>query len=390
IYADYNATSPVSEQVVREMEPFVLRNFGNASRVSGEMPTEARLAIEAARRKVAELVDADPAEVVFVSGGTESCNHAILGAVADRPQRRRLIYSNVEHPAVRETAIFAAGPLIGRTADELPIADIASSICGHTSVVSSMLANNEVGQIYDLSSVVVAARGAGATVHTDATQAVGRIPVSFRTLGVDLLSFSGHKLGGPKGIGVLVVRKDADWQPVARGGGQEGGRRGGTQAVSLIVGLGEAAGLALARLRAGESERLAEIRNTFEQSLAAEFPQAHVIASNERRLPNTSAVTLPGVLAQDLVEELARKEVYISSGAACRSETAEPSRVLLALGLSTAQALSTIRVSFGTDSTMEDAQGLASLIAAHSSASRLEVEQSLLLKRKSDSYDEHV
>lgn len=390
IYADYNATSPLPEEVRRAMEPFLSRNFANPSHDSGKMPLEARRAIEAAREQVAALVGASPDEIVFLSGGSESCSHALLGALAARPQRSQIVYSDVEHPAVREAAQFAAGPLIKRDILELKPEKIPSALSPSTAVASLMLANNESGIIYDLSETVEAGKRCGAVVHSDATQAVGRIPVDFKELGLDLLSLSGHKIGGPKGVGALVVGQSAEWLPVAPAGGQEHGRRGGTQAVALIAGFGAAARLAAEQLRSGEAQRIQHIRDLFEEKLKQLFAQCSFVGGAASRLPNTSGVTLPGVMAQELVAELAEQEVYISSGSACSSQTADPSRVMLALGLSTAEALSTVRVSFGWQSSAEQAERLAEAIAKNCSAYRRRLESQLNFRTTGEAHDKRI
>lgn len=369
IYADYNATAPVPESVVDAMAPFHSRVFLNPSQRLGALGSELGAALDHARQALAGLLDADPEDIVFTSGGTESCSSAILGALAARPERKRVLSSTVEHPAVRETALFAAGSLLGRIAEERSHEALPRELDADAAVVSAMLANNETGIRYDLNPLVRAARGSGVCVHCDATQAVGKVPVSFRRLGADLLSVSGHKFGGPKGIGVLVIRKDAPWRPLSPGGGQQRGRRGGTLPAALIVGLGRAAELARERLAAGETERLGALRAAFEKSLTSRL-NCEIVGADAERLPNTSCVHIPGVLASELVEELAGEGLYISAGSACSSGAAKPSHVLLSMGKSAAFALSTVRVSLGAESSEHDVREAAERLARKAEALR--------------------
>lgn len=336
---------------------------------------EARRAVEDARAEVAAALEVSPDEVVFTSGGTESDALAVVGgarAVRERaPERARVLYSAAEHAAVREAARSLA-PL-GMEPVELPVDGaglpreeaLSAGLDGATALVSLVLAGNETGVVNTgLPSAARAAHDAGVVVHTDAVQAVGRMRVRPSALGVDLLSFTGHKLGGPKGAGVLWVRKGVRVTPLFAGGLQERGRRGGTENVPAIVGLGAALRSAVAGMEA-ERERIGALRDAFEEGLVALLPGARVngrSAPPGERLPSVSSVTFPGVDGETLLAALDLEGVAASSGSACSSGTPAPSRVLLACGLPEAEVRATLRFSFGWSSREEDVEALLGLL----------------------------
>lgn len=376
LYADYNATSPLLPEVEEQMRPFFREEFGNPSSLHYALGRRAREAIEGARSRVASLLGAIHEEVVFVSSGTESCFSALIGAFLARPHRKRMVCSAVEHAAVLETLHLLEEPMFGCSVTKispnkdgsLDLGKVSQAITPETGIVSFMLANNETGVVFPVKQICEMAHRQGALVHVDAVQAVGKMPLSFSDLGVDFISLTGHKFGAPKGIGALVIRKDLmngeiQWKPVMRGGGQEGGRRGSTEAVPLIVGIGEAARSVKEFLANGHTEKLREVRDSFEKTLLQFLPDSVIHGSSTRRLVNTSSVFLRGILAQELLQSLGEKGVMFSAGAACKTKKAEPSHVLKSMGLSTMECLSTIRVSFGFNSLAEDGKFLAEMIA---------------------------
>ena len=363
VYADFHATTPLDPEVLAAMRPWLEGISGNPSSTHGP-GRAAREAVETARAEVAAALGAEPAEIVFTSGGTEADNLAVRGgaraARESDPARTRVLFTAAEHAAVREAALSLRAD--GFDPVELPVDSrgvpaeeaLAAASRTETALVSVILANNETGVVFDtLASFVAAARAHGAVVHTDAVQAVGKIPVSVRTLGVDLLALTAHKFCGPKGAGALFVRKGVRLQPLAAGGGQERGRRGGTENVAGIVGLGAAIRLASARL-SSEAARLAGLRDRFEAGLLARVPGARIHAANGSRLPTATSAVFPGTEAETLVAALDLDGIAVSAGSACHAGTTSPSRVLLALGLSPAEARATLRFSFGRGSCQED------------------------------------
>jgi cysteine desulfurase len=353
LYADHHATTPLDPAVFEAMRPWLLGLAGNPSSIHGP-GRAARAAVERAREEVAGLLNADPGSVVFTSGGTEADNLAVRGgaraARAADPARRRVAFTAAEHAAVREAALALLPE--GFEPVELPVdargvprdafrADAA------TALVSAILANNETGAVFDgLRTFADMARAAGALVHTDAVQAAGKIPVDVQALGVDLLSLTAHKFGGPKGAGALWVRPGVRLFALAAGGGQERGRRGGTENVAALVGLGEAARLARLHL-AAEGARLAALLRRLEAGLLATVPEARLNAAKGARLPTAASVVFPGAEAETLVAALDLEGIAVSAGSACHAGTTAPSRVLLALGLPPADAKATLRFSFG-------------------------------------------
>ena len=335
----------------------------------------ARKAVESAREAVAAALGALPDEIVFTSGGTESDTLAVRGAaLAARerePGRRRVVFSAVEHAAVREAgrSLAADGfepvevPVDG---DGLPDEDgLASALDARTALLSLILASNETGVVnIRIPEAARIAHAAGSVVHTDAVQAVGKVPVRPGALGVDLLSFAGHKFGGPKGAGGLWARKGVRLQPLFRGGGQERGRRGGTENVPAIVGMGAALTAAVAGMDA-EERRIGSLRDAFEEGLLARVPGTRINGSGSAqgvRLPTASSVTFPGVDGETLLAALDLDGVAASSGSACASGTPSPSRVLLACGMPVSEVRATLRFSFGWTSSEGDVAALLAIL----------------------------
>ena len=350
IYLDYNATAPIKPAVVEAMTE-ALHATGNPSSVHG-FGRGVRKRIEDAREQIAGLVDCAPAELVFTAGGTEANNQALQGA-----GRRVIIVSAIEHPAVLRTAEACAEELVVLPVDgdgvlAMEALDEALAAHGPEALVSVMLANNETGVIQPIAEISARARGAGALVHCDAVQAPGRIPLSFAALGVDMMSLAAHKFAGPKGIGALVVRAGPAIAPLIHGGGQERGRRGGTENAAGIVGFGVAAELAQDDLeRAAE---IAALRDRLEARLRETEPAMRVFSEAAERLPNTSCVTMPGVQSETQVMGLDLAGAAVSAGSACSSGKVEPSHVLRALGAPDEISGCAIRVSLGWATTAQE------------------------------------
>ncbi|MCG3192083.1 MAG: Cysteine desulfurase NifS [Thermoanaerobaculia bacterium] len=375
IYADYNATSPLDPEVLEAMLPWLSGFAGNPSSVH-EPGRQARRAIEEARGKVAAALGADPSEIVFTSGGTESNNLAVLGgARAGRrraPGRVRIATSSVEHPAVREPARMLAEE--GFTLTELPVhqdsvLDVESTTrflanleAQTLALVSVILANNETGAVNtQLGPVFGRAREAGAVAHTDAVQAVGKIPVNVRELAVDLLSLTAHKFGGPSGAGALFVRKGMAVEPVLRGGAQEKGRRGGTENVAAVVGLGTAIEKATRRL-AEETVRLQGLRQELESGLSRLWPAARINAADAPRTPGVTSAAFRGLDAEMLVIALDLAGIAVSTGAACSTGTVSASRVLAACGLPAEDVRGTVRFSLGPGTSHDDVEEILAVL----------------------------
>jgi cysteine desulfurase len=368
LYADHHATTPLDPSVFEAMRPWLLGLAGNPSSVHGP-GRAARAAVERSREEVATLLNADPGGIVFTSGGTEADNLAVRGGAhaarqAD-PVRRRVAFTAAEHAAVREAALALAPEgfePVELTVDGRGIPREEAPADAATALVSAILANNETGAVFDeLPSFAARVRAAGALVHTDAVQAAGKIPVDVRALGVDLLSLAAHKFGGPKGAGALWVRPGVRLLALAAGGGQERGRRGGTENVAALVGLGEAARLARLRL-AEEGARLSALLRRFEDGLLAAVPAARLNAAGRARLPTAASIVFPGTEAETLVAALDLEGIAVSAGSACHAGTTAPSRVLLALGLSPADAKASVRFSFGRSTADADVDRLLEVV----------------------------
>jgi cysteine desulfurase len=365
IYLDYNATTPIDPRVAEAMTPFLSGGFGNPSSTHAE-GRRAKSALDKARQQVASCLGCSPAEVVFTSGGSESNNLAIRGLVEARGGGH-VITSAVEHPAVLEVVL--ALEIEGRI--ELTIvgvdrfgrvdpAAVAAALRDDTVLVSLMLANNEVGTLQPVREVAALCRKRGVAMHTDAAQAVGKVPVDAEELGVGLLSVAGHKLYAPKGIGALYIRDGLTVEPQIRGAGHERGRRAGTENVLLAVGLGTACELARGEV-VEEQERLGIFRSQLAAGLRAGYEDLVEHGHPEARLPNTLSVALPGRDANTLIGELA-EDLAASAGSACHSGATMISYVLQAMGVEPEIACSTIRLSVGRFTTGEEIDQAVELI----------------------------
>ena len=360
IYLDHNATTPVDPAAAEAMMRALRDLFGNASSVH-YYGQQAKAAIDGARSAVAALIGAEPSEIVFTSGGTESDNFAIRGAAEafEVTGRKHLITSGIEHEAVINT--FKALARRGWTTTLLPLdaSGIVSpdrlreAMTDDTALVSIMHANNEIGTIQPIAELAPIARARGALFHTDAVQSAGKIPVSVRALGVDLLSISGHKFYGPKGAGVLWAKRGVRLSPFLAGGKQERNRRAGTENVPGVIGMGVAANRALEKM-AGEATRLSALRNRLEEGILASVPNTDVNGAREPRVPNTSNISFDRIEAESLLIALDLEGVAVSTGSACSSGTLEPSHVLKAMNLSSHRAQNSIRFSLGAANTEKE------------------------------------
>lgn len=357
VYLDNNATTPVDPRVVEAMLPYLSGPYANPSSLH-RYGRASRDAIEQARAQVAALAGADPGQLIFTSGGTEANNLAIRGVASGRPQGR-LLYSAIEHPCVDEPmqALAQQGWAVGKIAvDGDARVDIEAFRRqlgeGGVRLVSCMVANNETGTVQDTAPLAAMAREAGAVFHADAVQAAGKIPLAYAEWGVQLMSLSAHKIGGPKGVGALIADRGLDLAPQQLGGGQERGLRAGTENVAGIVGFGEAAALAMAELGV-RRERWLALRARLENRLSA-LPRVRMLALDAPRTPNTLQFIVPGVHSATLLGLLDQQGFAVSSGSACASGTDEPSPVLIAMGLAPEEALCAIRVSLGISNTGEE------------------------------------
>ncbi len=365
IYLDYNATTPIDPRVAHAMRPFLSEGFGNPSSIHAE-GRKAKAALEGSRQQVAGCLGCASSEVVFTSGGSESNNLALRGVVEARGSGH-VVTAAVEHPAVLEVLLNLE--IEGRIqltivgVDRFGRVDpgaVAAALRDDTVLVSLMLANNEVGTLQPVAEVAAMCRERGIVVHTDAAQAVGKVPVDVVALGVDLLSVAGHKLYAPKGVGALYVRDGVEIVPQIRGAGHERGLRAGTENVLLAVGLGTACQLAASEIES-EGERLAGLRDRLAQGLRTGIGDLVEHGSPDARLPNTLSVAFPGCVADELLESLA-DDLAASAGAACHAGTATVSHVPQAMGVEASLAQSTVRLSVGRFTTEEEVDRAAELI----------------------------
>jgi cysteine desulfurase len=354
-YLDHNATTPLDARVLEAMLPYLRGRFGNGSS-RHSLGREAKEAMDLARERVAEAVNAHPGQVTFTSGGTEANNLFIKGAAACL-KPGQLVYSAIEHPCVANPAqeLLKQGWRLRRLAVDstgrLDRNDMQDALSEDTRLVSVMLANNETGVVQDVTGVSQSARERGALVHTDAVQALGKMPVDFRKLGVHALTLSGHKIYGPKGAGALVADKAVEIAPLLTGGGQEKGLRAGTENVAAIVGLGLACELAVQELGQRTNQAM-ELRRRLETGLAE--LGAVIFGREAERLANTTYFAFPHMDGETLVVEMDRAGFAVASGSACSSDSSEPSAVLLAMGVEPTLAKGAVRVSLGRDNTTEE------------------------------------
>jgi len=369
IYLDYQATTPTDARVVEAMLPFLNEQFGNPHSTSHAFGWEAKDAVEAAREELANLIGAEPREVVFTSGATESNNLAIKGVGRFYRERRPHIVTLVtEHKCVLESVrrLEREGnrvTILGVGADGLvDLDELAAAIDDETALVSIMTVNNEIGVIQPMAEIGALCRSRGAFLHTDAAQAAGKVPLDVNAMNIDLLSISGHKMYGPMGIGALYVRRRprVRLEPLFDGGGQERGIRSGTLPAPLCVGLGTAARLAADEL-ASEAERLGALRGRFLNAIRARVPDMRLNGSAEKRIPGNLNLSFPGTDSEQLMAALGG--VAVSSGSACTSAEVEPSYVLRALGVEDDLARASLRIGLGRQTTEDEVDRAVDQIA---------------------------
>ena len=360
VYFDYNATSPLAPEVVDAVVRATRDVYGNASSVH-HFGQQAKAAIDDARSSVAALINADPSEIVFTSGGTESDNFALRGAAGvleglESAGRKHLVASAIEHEAVLNTLKALAKR--GWRTSIVPVDSsgvvspdrLREVIAADTAIVSVMHANNEIGTVQPIAEFAAIAHEHGALMHTDAVQSVGKIPVDVRALAVDLLSLSAHKFNGPKGAGALWIKRGTRMQPAMTGGKHERNRRAGTENVPAIAGLGVAAALAAPKI-GREGERLAALRDRLENGILRSVSGTAVNGGSSPRVPNTTNISFDRVEAESLLIGLDLEGIAVSTGSACSSGTLEPSHVLRAMGLPTHRTQNSLRFSLGMFST---------------------------------------
>jgi len=369
-YFDYNATTPTDPRVLEEMRPFFFEKFHNPSSFYRKA-AESNHFIEIARQKTAKLINADPDEIIFTSGGTESDNLAIQGVVSKFEKRgKHIITSEIEHPAVLKTCKYLSQQGFEITFLDVDNKgfvnpdDLRNALKDTTVLVSIMHANNEIGTIQHLKQLIRIAHEKEILFHTDAVQSVGKIKVDVKDLDVDLLSFSSHKIYGPKGVGALFLRKKLKIDPIFFGGGHERGIRSGTENVPGIVGLGKAAEIAFLEMDM-EREQLMPLRNKLQTEIINRIPDVIINGDTEQKLYNTLNVSVKYIEGESILALLDQDGFALSSGSACSSKSLDPSHVLLAIGLKHEDAHGSLRISLGKFNTSEDVDKLIeSLIPA--------------------------
>lgn len=358
IYFDNNATTKVAEEVLEEMKPLFCELYGNPSSMhtfGGQIGRK----IRKAREQVAQLLGCDPSEVIFTSCGTESDNTAIKGTLAALPNKRKVITSRVEHPAVLQVcqSLENHGYNVVETPVDkqgrLDLDELETKIDDDTVLVTIMYANNETGTIFPIDKIADMLSGSGIIFHTDAVQAVGKIPLNMAKSKIDLLSISGHKLHAPKGVGVLYVRKGTRLAPYMLGGHQEAGRRAGTENVPGIVGLGKACELAGKNIEE-ENHRVKCLRDKLETAILTKCPDCRLNGDKDNRLPNTSNISFEYIEGEAILLMLDKFGICASSGSACTSGSLEPSHVLRAMGVPFTAAHGSIRFSLSRYNTEEE------------------------------------
>lgn len=358
VYVDNNATTKVAPEVVEAMLPYFTEYYGNPSSMhffGGQVQKK----INEAREKVADLLGAEPSEIVFTSCGTESDNAAIFGTLDSYPERRHFVTTRVEHPAIGNVSTYLArkgyrvSELSVDREGRLDLDELRETVTEETSLVSVMFANNETGVVFPVEQVGAIAKEKGIPFHTDAVQAVGKIPINLKESTIDMLSLSGHKLHAPKGIGVLYLRKGTKFSPYMIGGHQERGRRGGTENVPYIIGLGKACELAKAHMEE-ENTRVRALRDYLEAKILEKIPNTLVNGDRVNRLPNTLSVSFEYVEGESILLLLSDLGICASSGSACTSGSLEPSHVLRAMGVPFTAAHGSVRFSLSIYNTKEE------------------------------------
>lgn len=359
IYLDNSATTPLNEEVLKEMEPYFCQYFGNPSTLYS-LGQKSKKALEQARKRVADAINAKPEEIIFTSGGSESDNLAIKGiAFKNKDKGKHIITSEIEHPAVKETLVFLES--LGFEVTYLPIykdgivkvEDLKKAIRDDTILITIMHANNEIGTIQPIAEIGKIAKQKGIIFHTDAVQTFGKIPVDVEELNVDLLSLSSHKIYGPKGVGALYIRKNTKIVPQIHGGGQERGLRSGTENIPGIVGFGKAVEIASANLEK-DYNYLIQIRDGIIDKVLEEVPASYLNGDREKRLPNIINFRFSAIEGESLILLLDAKGINSSTGSACSSKNLKASPILKALGLEDVDVHGSLRLSIGLENSIED------------------------------------
>jgi len=362
IYMDHAATTPTDIKVVKAMEPYFTQKYGNPNSIHS-FGQEAREAVEEARKKIAHLIGANPSEIIFTGGGTESDNFAIKGiAWANQKKGNHIITSKIEHHAVLHSCQFLEKH--GFKVSYLPVdkyglidpEEVKKAITDQTILVTIMHANNEIGTIEPIKEIGEIVKEAGIYFHTDSVQTVGHIPIDVDDLKVDMLSISGHKLYGPNGVGVLYLRKGTRIDSLIDGGSQEKNRRAGTENVAGIVGMGKAAELAEKRLAQGEEDKIIKLRDKLIKGISEEIDHVHLNGHPTKRLPGNVNFCFEFIEGESMLLNLDMEGVAASSGSACTSGSLEPSHVLLAIGLPHEIAHGSLRLTLGKNNTEEEVE----------------------------------
>ena len=361
IYMDNNATTRVAPEVVEAMMPFLTESYGNPSSMH-TFGGRVGQTIKEARGKVASLLGAEPEEITFTSCGTESDSTAILSALRTYPEKRHIVTTRVEHPAVKNLCEnlevvtghkYRVTRLKVNAEGMLDMAEYEAALTEDTAIVSVMWANNETGVIFPVAEMAKMAKRRGILFHTDAVQAVGKIAIDLNNLDIDFLSLSGHKLHAPKGVGVLYIKRGTLFTPFMAGGHQERGRRGGTENVASIVGLGRACELAAEKM-VEENSRVKKMRDRLEEKLLAIIPKSMLNGHKTERLPNTANISFEYVEGEAILLHMNQHGICASSGSACTSGSLQPSHVLRAMGVPFTAAHGSIRFSLSVYNTIEE------------------------------------
>ena len=358
VYFDHSATTPVDPRVLRAMLPYFSKKFGNTSSIH-TFGREGKVATEEARERIARALNADASEIVFTSGGTESDNLAIKGTAFIEKRRKHIITTSVEHQAVLQTCDYLAKKgfhVMYLPVDETGMVDpkeVERNITDDTFIISVMHANNEVGAINPIAEIGFMAREKGILFHTDAVQSFGKLGIDVKAMNIDLLSLSGHKIYGPKGIGALYVRKGIQLEKQIHGGHHERNRRAGTDNVPAIVGLGKAVTICQEVMQQ-ETEEVAALRDALFNKIKERIPNVHLNGKLDSRLPGNLNIAFEGIEGESILLNLDLKGIAASSGSACTSGSPEPSHVLSAMGIQSELAQASIRFSLGRGNTQED------------------------------------
>lgn len=360
IYFDNNATTMTAPEVVEAMMPFFGPEYGNPSSMY-PLAQGAAVAVKAAREKVAALLGCEPREIIFTSCGTESDNTAIWSALRTQPEKRHIVTSRVEHPAI--TSNIPVLRKMGYRVTEVPVDEkgnllwdqFIEALTPDTALATFLWANNETGVIFPVEKMAEACAERGILFHTDAVQTAGKIPIDLAKTKIDMLAISGHKLHAPKGIGVLYVRRGIKFSPYMIGGHQENGRRGGTENVPYIIGLGRAAELAMANME-DENTRVRDLRDRLEAGLVGAISYTRINGDQKNRVPNTTNISVEYIEGEAILLHLAAAGICASSGSACTSGSLEPSHVLRAMGVPFTAAHGSIRLSLSIHNTAEEVE----------------------------------